>query len=64
MSIDDLHAESSHKTEFKFEDMELSPHVRHWIVLFLAVSSVLFVLVILQVMAMESEEEKIRQKNK
>ena len=60
MSIDDLQARSAHYTEFHQNEIELSPHARYWIVIFIAVSSVMFVGVFLKVMAMERAEEQQR----
>lgn len=43
-----------------FSDMELSPFIRFWVLAVMAIGSVVFGLVILQVMAMDRIEEKFR----
>eukprot|EP00977_Amphora_coffeiformis_P009325 scaffold2120_cov169-Amphora_coffeaeformis.AAC.7 len=60
MSIDDLHAGTSHYTEFHHGEIELSPHVKYGIVIFIAVSFVMLMGVIHQVLAMERAENQQR----
>ena len=62
MVSDDLHPHNNHN-DFKYEDLELSPQIRQWIVLIIVVCSALFALVIFVVLAMERAEEKARRKN-
>ena len=61
MLSDDMHPHND-QNDFKYEDIELSPQIRQWIVLVIVVCSVLFALVILVVLSMERAEERARRK--
>jgi hypothetical protein len=60
MSIDDLHAGASHQTDhFAYDGDGLSPFIRYWILLVIAIGCALLLLVAQQVLALEKEELEI-----
>ena len=65
MSIDDLHAQSSHTTDFAHnhhDAMTISSHTQTCMIFLLVVCFVVFAVVFAQVVAREKEEEE-RRKN-
>lgn len=65
MSIDELHAGASHHTEFSInrDQVVLSPNFQSLVLVLLVIASIMFFVVIWQVMRKEKEEEDLRKQH-